>query len=432
MALVTALGIGAIILLLPIFVLKKEYGLYTLVIVRPLIDLFSNYTIFSYRAISLNLSAVVALVVIAWFLTLVLRERLSWQHSTGLGWLALLLLWGGLSALVSIDLMQTVSEWLRLSALVIIFVVAYQVAHQRPHALTRLVPVIAIAMVIPVAVALVQLVTASGLSFGGLDNRVYGTFGHPNVLGFYLVITISLLIVHRLRQNKTEQSLLYPWLLAAGALALAFTYTRGAYLGFVLIQIIIGWMYYRKVLVIGLTTIVGLIIGWQLLNTVMISTFNYNLNDIALLQRITTRDEEADSIDWRVEVFNQMAPKTLESPFLGFGLGNFVTLRRQGDIGLFDDPEAHNDYLRLAVEIGFVGTALYLLFWISLCATLWRHYRSHHESSWQKKYALFGVALILAILGMSVGDNVLQGTAVMWTALAILATIVVETRPQPR
>ena len=39
------------------------------------------------------------------------------------------------------------------------------------------------------------------------------------------------------------------------------------------------------------------------------------------------------------------------------------------------------------------------------------------------------MAIIVAVLGMSIGDNVLQGTAVMWTVLAILATILVETRP---
>lgn len=423
MSIVTALASAAIILLLPIFFLKKEYGVYALLIVRPLVDLFSGYTIITYHSLSLNLNGIIAVLVIIWFITIILKERISLQDLPGKWWLGAFLGWAALSSIMSLDLFTTVTEWLRLLSLVIIFVVAYQVAKDRPHALTRLVPVIAIAMTVPVLVALGQLLTATGLSFGGLDNRVSGTFGHPNVLGFYLVITLSLLLLNY------RQSLLYPWLIVMSCLTLLFTYTRGAYLGFAVVQIILGLKYYRKYIFIGVGSIIGLLLGWQLLNAVMISTFNYNLNDNDLLRRVTIRAEEADSLAWRVEVFKQMAPKTLPSPFLGYGLGNFVTLRKLGDIGLFDDPEAHNDYLRLAIEIGFVGLLLYLFFWISLLTTFWRHYRSHQETSWQKKYALLGMALIMALLGMSLGDNVLQGTAVMWTTLAILATLLVETRP---
>lgn len=425
---VSAIGITVVLLIAPIFLMKTEYGLYALLIIRPLVDLFASYSIISYHSVSLNLNAVIAVLVLVWFLLVVLREHVQLNTSAGLGWLVAFLVWGGFSAVTSLDLFNTITELLRFSSIVVIFIIASHVAKERPHALTRLTPVIAAAMAIPLLVAFWQLLTASGLSWGGLDNRVFGTFGHPNVLAFYLVCTVNLLIIAQVGRRPHEKSLLYPWLIAAGLIALLFTYTRGAYLGFAVVQLIIGLAYYRRVTIIVLTSLVGLMIGWQVVNTISINTFNYNLNDIAILERLTTRDEEADSIDWRLQVLTTMAPKTLQSPLLGYGLGNFVTLRQQGDIGFFDDPEAHDDYLRLAIEVGFVGLGLYLLFWLTLLVKLWQNYRQHQTKSWQKRYSLFGIGLILALLGMSVGDNLLQGTAVMWTYLAVLATILTETK----
>lgn len=428
----TIIGLSAVLMIAPIFLLKTEYGLYTLLIFRPVIDLFSGYTIINVQSLLLNLNAVVAILVLVWFVVVVIRERVYLQQVPGLGWLGVLLLWGLATYAVSINSFLTTTEWLRISSVVVIYIIAYHVAMQRPHALTRLTPVVAIGLVLPLLMATIQLVTTSGLSFGGLENRVYGTFGHPNVLAFYLVCGVNLLLIYQLAQRKAQRSLLYPWLIGIGSVMLLFTYTRGAWLGFILIQLVLGWIYYRKQLIISLVLIAGLFFSWQIVNTVSISTFNYDLNSIDLIHRLTARDDEADSIDWRLEVYRVMAPKTLESPLLGYGLGNFVTLRKQGDIGLFDDPEAHNDYLRLAIESGFVGATIYVLFWVSILLTLIRHLRSHQTSSWQRHYALFGCALVLAILGMSLSDNLLQGTAVMWTYLAVLATILAETRPISR
>lgn len=428
----TIIGLTAVLVIAPIFLLKTEYGLYVLLIARPLIDPFSGYNIFNFRSISLNLNAVVAILVLVWFIVVIIREKVQLSTIPGVGWLVGMLVWGLATFTISINSFVTLSEWLRISSIVVIFLIAYHVATQRPHGITRLTPIIAIATIVPLFVAGIQLITASGLSFGGLENRVYGTFGHPNVLGFYLVCVLNFLLIYQFSKRQTERSLTYPWIIGIGLVMLLFTYTRGAWIGFLLMQILLGWFYYRKRLVSVLVIAFGLFLSWQVINTVFINTFNYNLNSIDLLQRLTSRDDEADSVDWRIEVFNAMSPKTIQSPLLGYGLGNFVTLRKQGDIGLFDDPEAHNDYLRLTIEMGFIGVVMYALFWLTLLGHLIRNYRNHHESSWQKRYTLYGIGLILATLLMSVSDNLLQGTAVMWTYLAILATILVETRPLPK
>ncbi len=427
----SAVGLIAAAALSPIFILKTEYGLYALLIVRPLIDAFAGYAIISTPQVVINLNAVVAILVILWLAFTFARDNVRASWVPGLGWLIAFLVWGLVSLVNTADAFVTISEWLRMGSVVAIFIISCHVAKQRAHALTRLIPVLGIAMVIPLVVALVQWLTLGGLSFGTLTNRVYGTFGHPNVLAFYLVCTVSVLMVTQLATPLKQRSLLYPWLIAAGLLGLLFTYTRGAWLGFLIIQLIVGLKYHRKMVTVLAGAVIVLFIFWQTMNAVMISTFNFSLNDISLIQRFTTRDEEADSIDWRLGVLQTMAPRTLEQPITGFGLGNFVTLRKQSvELGLYDDPEAHNDYLRLAIEMGFVGLALYIGFWISVLGVVWKNFNKAKAGSWQQRYSLLAIAMILALLEMSVGDNLLQGTAVIWTYLAVIGTIAIETMPK--
>ena len=109
MSVLAAISLATVILLLPIFVLRKEYGLYALLIVLPLIDAFASYTVFTYQTLTLNLNAVVALLVIGWFVSIVLTERVALSRIPGVGWLMAFLAWGAASLGVSLDVMTTIS-----------------------------------------------------------------------------------------------------------------------------------------------------------------------------------------------------------------------------------------------------------------------------------------------------------------------------------
>jgi O-antigen ligase len=160
------------------------------------------------------------------------------------------------------------------------------------------------------------------------------------------------------------------------------------------------------------------------MNQLSINLLNIDLNDVPLINRITTRNDDADSVQWRLDVLTQMAPQTLNRPLFGYGLGNFITLRQQGDIGLLDDPEAHNDYLRLAIEIGFVGLICYLMFIFTLLRQGVETYIINPKHSLQQQYALALISLIAAFYVMSVSDNILQGTPVMWSLMLIVGALV--------
>jgi O-antigen ligase len=420
-----AVGVVAVLCVLPIFFIKTEYGLLLLIFIRPLIDIFSGYSVTLFDRLTLNLNAVLAVLVCVWLALVWLRDRIHWSTIIGRWPLLAFLVASGVSAVYSIDFTASLSEWLRLLSLVVFFVVAQHLAQTNKHFIVHIINVAAWSLVIPLLVAGFQLVTGGGLDFGELSNRVYGTLGHPNVFALYLVFILAVMLIKYIATPKPERSLLYPWILAFGSIALLFTYTRAAWIGLGIILAILGLVRYRKAIVLTGALISVVLVFGQMINQFAIDTLNVNLYDIPLVGRFTTRSEEADSINWRLEVLQTMAPRVLERPYFGFGIGNFVALRQEDpDFGLFDDPEAHNDYLRLAIETGFIGLISYLIFLLVLGIQTIKNYLAWPKTAWQKWYSLILGAMLIAFAVMSVSDNLLQGTPVMWMFLSLVGALV--------
>lgn len=410
--------------LVPVFFINTKYGILLLLIVRPIIDAFSFYSINIFDKLSLNLNALLAIFVCLWAITVWAREKIVWRNLVGAWWLFGFMLLALLSLTTSIAPTISISEWLRMLSIAVLFIIVQHVAQQDQRFVHWVIPAAGLSAIIPLLVGFYQLISQSGLSFGGLDNRIYGTFGHPNVLGFYLVMVLSVTIIKYLTTERSQRSLLYPIIIWSSLFALLFTYTRGAWLGLGVVLVVLGIMKYRKPLIMSAAVICFLIVFGQLINSVLIDSANINLNTNPLISRFAARSEEADSIDWRFVVLQTMLPQVAAQPWLGVGVGNFVTLRQLSDIGLFEDPEAHNDYLRLAIEVGLPGLLLYLGFLLSILVAAVRNYRSWPPTAWQKWYSLTLIGLVLAYLGMSAGDNLLQGTPVMWLFMTITGSLI--------
>lgn len=429
-ALYVVVGITAVLCVLPIFFIKTEYGLLLLIFMRPLIDIFAGYSVVFFDRLTLNMNGVLAIQVCAWLLLVWLRDGIRWHTIIGRWPLLAFLTVAALSMWTTLDLATSISEWLRLVSLAVFFIVAQHLAQTNKHFIVHIIHVAAWSVVIPLAVGYYQLLTGAGLNFGELSNRIYGTLGHPNVLAFYLVFVLSVMFIKYIATPKPERSLLYPWILTFGSIALLFTYTRAAWIGLGLILGILGLVRYRKATIIAGAAISVIFVFGQYINQIAIDTFDINLYNIPLIGRFTTRSEEADSINWRIEVLQTMAPHVLERPTLGFGVGNFVTLRRDDpDFGLFDDPEAHNDYLRLAIETGLFGLAAYLAFLLVLGIQAIKNYVAWPKQAWQKWYSLMLGAMLIAFGAMSVSDNLLQGTPVMWMFFSLVGALVALHKP---
>lgn len=424
----TISGLTTLLLLLPLLFTKTDTSLLLLIILRPVVDNFSEYIIVTVQDIAFNMNAVLGLAVVCWGIFVIVKEQIQLRTIPGLFWIGGVLLASIAGIATALSIHAAISELLRFTSVFIFYIVGWHYAHTDKHFLHRAINAIVLSAIVPIAIGVQQLITGSGLggasAADGLSNRIYGTFGHPNVLAFYMVLLICILLMVLFTAPKHPRFLSYPLVLFGGMFTIIFTYTRGAWLGLGIILVVFGWQYYRKALLVVAMVICFLFFFGQMINAYTIKTFNLNLNAVPVINRLTTRNDEADSIQWRLDLFNKMAPKTLDRPWFGYGLGNFVTLRQQSDLGLGEATEAHNDYLRLAIEIGFIGLGCYLLFWCSLLRQTVLQYLVYPRGSWQKHYALAAAALIVAFLEMGVADNILRSTPLVWSLFLIIGAMI--------
>ena len=420
-SLANIIAITALVVLLPIFLFNFETGFWLLIAIRPTLDAFSDVGIVSFGPYLLNLSSVVGVVATVWAITyLISRRTYFWRQPLFWPFLVFTLL-SVTSLAYTISAADTFREVVRIVSIFLIFLLAGAMVTTRTKFYLFLRAVMWSA-IIPLAVGFYQLLTRTGLNYGELDNRIYGTLVHPNAFALYLALILGVgltyWISHKQRLNK--------WLLVgliAAAIELLLTFTRGGWIGLAIILIILGIRYYRK-LVIKLGIIALLIVVLSpIITRLVFNYFDYDLSRNQIVRRLTVDSDSESSMDWRLKLWTEMSRKISDKPIQGYGLGAFPILREQYVKGFFESTEAHNDYLRLVIELGILGLGSYLILLGSSIYIFCRRFlitlRQHKEDAW----LLGGLAIMLAFIVMSFFENVIQGTAAMWLLWSLVAAI---------
>lgn len=387
------------------------WALLGLLIIRPIADVFGGRVLFDVGGLSLNLAAILSIGVIVWGAFVLLRRRVEIARHPLLWPLMLFMAVNAASVEWTITPESTLEEVLRIGGFVLLCLVAYALVQSQKQ-IVQFLAAAGIALIAPAIMSTAQFITGQGLSFGDVSNRVFGTFAHPNVLAFYLVVSIALLFGgwHMVRKNVPfvlqwgGAALMLAWLLA--------TYTRGAWIGLLIVAATFGLVRYRRQAALAIFALLMLFASAPLINKVSVSVFRFDIAQTPIVQRVTGQSEDS-SIDWRFQLWSEMKTKIFESPVVGHGLGAFPILRERQNQYFFQGTEAHNDYLRLAVETGFLGVSVYSVLLIATVLSLCIAYRRTTDSA-IRPLLLGGIGVSIAIMAMSVFDNLLQATPVMW------------------
>lgn len=412
--------VALLLVAVPLMILDEERGLLALLFVRPMMDIFSDRTVTFFDRYTVNIAALLSLLVIIWALATLVRRRVRVWHMP-LFWPLVLLLLVGIAGFAGTDSTSaTLTEVVRIAGIILVYLLAATLI-TTPESQTRLRTVLLWSLTVPVLLGVYQAVTKTGLQFGDIGNRIYGTFAHPNSLAFYLVVMMTVALGWMLLRPKGKRAPLITLQLLLGAL-LIMTYTRSAWIGLAIVLTIVGFMRFRKALLIGGAVAVLIVALYPMANRLLFNVANIDLNQTALVRRILDKTDDS-SFAFRTELWRDMAPKALERPALGHGLGTFTILRERQIITFFQGTEAHNDYLRLAVETGFVGFAAFLLLLVALFRRLLRSYQSVRSTP-EGSMALAVLGLFGAYLVMSFFDNLLQTTAVQWALWSVFAAVI--------
>ena len=385
--------------------INNKIGLFLLILLRPCLDYFGGQSALI-AGLNLNFADIFAILTIAFcFYTIAKNLHRVKELPLLRSWLFFLIALSA-SLLTSINITAGPVEIARILSSALIFYTAFVVVENSKD-LSNLIKVIIISALIPSLVAIYQFFTQTGLTvpYEGVYNRVFGTFTHPNMLAFYLVLVLALcFVVYLISDKKKVTVTLFGLIAILYLVALAFTYTRSAWLGLLLIVVLLGLTRFRKFLIISLVILGICYFSFQQINS--------------RVQNLASADPSS-SVQWRIQMWHDSIGYAMQRPILGYGIGNSnqVILDNRGP--QYGSDFEHNDYIRVALDAGLIGLIAFLVLIINLLLTLFKIYRE------QKKPRLKILAFVIFILAISFylisfGDNILTDTALEWSLWALL------------
>jgi O-antigen ligase len=153
------------------------------------------------------------------------------------------------------------------------------------------------------------------------------------------------------------------------------------------------------------------------------------LEDIPVIARVVGlfNGDPSDSIIWRQVMWADMYNKGLSRPWTGFGTGTIETVVEQVRGVSLGALEAHNDYIKIFVEMGIIGLVAYVLFIVGIVYSLLIRIQSRKDT-----LLLIMTFLVFAIYLSSIWDNLLRQTAVMWIFFGLLGMVIKYTTIRPK
>lgn len=266
--------------------------------------------------------------------------------------LLILLFIGLLSFPFTIDIRASIIGLIKLTTVFCAFGIAYNSVNNLKEADTVIKSVI-LASIIPMMFGFYQEITGNyDQIYNAAVNRVNSVFGQGNTYGIFLTNTMCAALVVLLSNKLSRKSrIIFTVIFGAMVASQVFALNRGTWIAMT-IGIIVSLYPYRKKVKIRWFVLGGLVVA------ILFSSVIY--------ERFTDEGyrytgEKKDTFMGRVRYWQYLTPLILERPLLGHGIGTTATANDER--GLL---APHNDYIRLAVDIGVIGSMVYMYFLISL------------------------------------------------------------------
>lgn len=256
--------------------------------------------------------------------------------------------------------------------------------------------------------------------------RAYGTFPHPNILGIFLLFSLSAglslaiskkSLLYNFRWRYRFVFLLEIFLIHVG---IFLTYSRSIILLTTILSLV--FLYSQRIFIntlyknlcaklhipFFLQTALAIIIIF----TTMFATYNL------LAPRLCLQCPGDNSLSLR-ELYQDTANLIIfKNSFIGIGIGHFVTMSAELSPGIspWNLQPVHNLYLLIASELGLVGLLLFLLTIFFFAA---RNLRLRYLAYYSLD--LFFALVLLAGFFDHYFWTLLQGQLIFWLALAIVS-----------
>lgn len=289
--------------------------------------------------------------------------------------------------------------------------------------------------------------------------RAYGTFPHPNILGGFLLFSISISLYTYLRyypdvlsrlsdcihfRSKTARTTLASFLFSTAFIlqfsALLFTFSRSAWIGAALAPVVLCLLYrkivsretisqtlrFKELWAACLVIIAILLLNYGLfINRATQSTSYPQDNHNITLPRNSTLDDRI--------FFNNVSRETIMThPVLGSGAGtsifqidNFLQQRNiEEPLASWQYQPTHNIYLLIASEVGLMGFIIFCLIIIEILRSATNRIVSRETISDSRLYLSLISSCMIGLLFIGLFDHYLvtqqQGQLLFWLLIGML------------
>jgi putative inorganic carbon (hco3(-)) transporter len=404
-----------------------------------------------------NLTAVdiaVALLIVLWLARMIALERDVTIRFPPLSFPFVLFIFAALLSITGASSLQfalkELAKWIEM------FAVYVYVANDFDQArLKRALAVIFFAGLAEAAIGIYQFLFQWGpkgfLLFGSFI-RAFGTFEQPNPFAGYLALILPVALgvvlgsMFELQGFKltTKRTLNFKLgtlnlvfvILAALALAtmlaaVVMSWSRGAWLGVaggLIVTVIVQSRraFMLTIIAAFVLTFVILLSSINVIPDVIAARFSGIADYFGVFDVRGVKVDDANfAVVERMAHWQAAWGMLHNHPLLGVGIGNYAAVYPEYALPRWDDPlgHAHNYYLNVAAETGFVGLAAYLVLW---AAAFWQSWRAVRGSRglWQSVAAgLLG--MLVALSAHNLFDNLfVHGMAVqVGIGLGMMAVI---------
>lgn len=419
--------IGILILIIVLFRVSVNILFYLLLCTRPSLDILGKYSITLFPEFpTINIAGIIAVLSIIVSIVIIYKAKISVLaiplSFIFIGLFLIYILFTILSAYPIIS----INELIRVLSFLIMYVTGYVLIKSKKDCI-NFIKVVIMSSIIPVIIGYLQLLNGTGLYTNpGFENRIAGTFGHPNVLGYFLLIIIALMVYLFFEKNIIAKPKFKYMFILYGILSvilLISTYTRGAWIG--LFVLLIGVSLIKSPKTTMIYTVVAIpILGLLLSGYFWIQQTIWQgltpIKDIPVIERVVGlfSGDPSDSIIWRQVMWVDMYEKAMTRPLIGFGTGTIEIIVEEVRGVSLGALEVHNDYIKVFVEMGVIGLIVYILFIIAILYSLIIRIKSRQDT-----LLLITTFIVIAIYLSSIWDNLLRQTAVMWIFFAILGVV---------
>ena len=239
--------------------------------------------------------------------------------------------------------------------------------------------------------------------FSSISIRVISTFGNPNVLGEFLVISIPLFYIYFFSRKGFSKKVLSLIPCGICLLCLVLTWSRGAWLGLIIGTLAFLLLYSRH----SLTVLLFGSLGLQLLPYVLPQN---------VLLRFTSIGNMADSsTSYRVNIWLATLQMIRDYFFSGIGSGInvFKTIYpRYAYATIEAAPHSHSLFLQILVELGIFGLLVFLIilffFTKQSCSAL-----RDEQKNPLRFWVLAGFCGILSVIAQGATDYIFYNYRVM-------------------